>query len=66
MIWNRHKQHRAKQMEAERALKASVDHLQEVVEQGKEARRIGARLRKIQQENHLGPSIAHVYSGRQP
>jgi hypothetical protein len=73
VIWRRHKHRAAAQAEADQALKEAVDLLHEAVvdriedsaTRGPEARRLGARLRKIQRENHFGPSIAHVYGGRE-
>ena len=64
MIWRRRKAHQERaQAEAAQALRHSVDGLHDTVEQGREVRRIAAKLRKIQQENHFAEAIRHVYGG---
>ncbi|MFB7798925.1 hypothetical protein [Isoptericola sp. NPDC056134] len=66
MSWRRRPKRERAQAEADKALQTSVDALHATVERGREVRSIAARLRKIQQENHFGPSIAEVYRGGQP
>ena len=63
MMFSRHKRQARDeaQAEAQAALTQSVDDLHGAVLRGQEARRVGERLRELQQRNHFAESIRSAY-----
>lgn len=64
--WHARADQQQAQQEAEAALAASHADLQRTRARDRDVRRVAARLRKLQHENHFAENIRAIYGGQQP